>query len=101
MSPTSNGKVLGKMSFSSRRRCSCARTEITSYAASSGADNSYIYLNYASKEQNPLEGYGSDSLAKIRAVAEKYDPNRVFQYMMLGGFKVSRVGLPLTITSQT
>lgn len=65
--------------------------EINSFAASVGKSNPWIYTNYADKVQNPLAGYGADNVAKIKAVAAKYDPNAVFQNLMPGGFKVSKV----------
>ncbi|KAF7193639.1 FAD-dependent monooxygenase CTB5 [Pseudocercospora fuligena] len=67
------------------------RDTISSYAKSIKADNDWLYLNYADKEQAPLEGYGLDNVHKIRAAAQKYDPDGVFQYMMPGGFKISQV----------
>ncbi|KAI5361190.1 putative FAD-binding domain, PCMH-type, FAD-binding, type PCMH, subdomain 2 [Septoria linicola] len=67
------------------------RDDISTYAASVGSDNDWLYLNYADISQKPLEGYGAENVAKIRAAAQRYDPDGVFQYMMPGGFKVSRV----------
>lgn len=55
------------------------------------ADNEYVYLNYADKSQDPLRGYGEQSVKYIRRVAEKYDPHGVFQYQVPGGFKVSNL----------
>ncbi|KAF2168179.1 hypothetical protein M409DRAFT_21623 [Zasmidium cellare ATCC 36951] len=67
------------------------RDDISEYAASVGADNPFIYLDYADISQRPLESYGSKNVAKIRAAAAKYDPEGVFQHMMPGGFKISQV----------
>lgn len=71
------------------------RDDISSYAASIGADNEWLYLNYADKNQQPLQGYGAENVAKIRAAAMAYDPEGVFQSMAPGGFKVSQVSMPL------
>lgn len=49
----------------------------------------FIYLNYASPKQDPLCGYGSESVAFMKKVAEKYDPTGVFQRLQPGGFKLS------------
>lgn len=67
------------------------REEISSYAKSIGADNPWIYLNYADVDQHPLESYGAENVERIRAAAKKYDPQGVFQDMMPGGFKISKV----------
>lgn len=67
------------------------REDLSAYAASIGADNPFLYLDYADITQKPLESYGADNVAKIRAAAAKNDPDGVFQYMMAGGFKISQV----------
>ncbi|KAJ9315388.1 CAZyme family AA7 [Paecilomyces variotii] len=64
--------------------------QLDAYAKELGADNEWIYLNYADVSQNPLRSYGEENLAEIRRVAEKYDPEHVFQYQVPGGFKVGR-----------
>ena len=65
--------------------------EVQAYAASIGADNPFIYLDYADKTQDPLASYGADNVALLRAAAEKYDPDGVFQTLLPGGFKISDV----------
>lgn len=67
------------------------RDTISSYAKSINADNDWLYLNYADKEQRPLEGYGMENVQKLRAAAQSYDPDGVFQFMVPGGFKISQV----------
>ncbi|PQE20413.1 FAD binding domain containing protein [Rutstroemia sp. NJR-2017a BBW] len=66
-------------------------SELSTYAKSIGKSNPFIYLDYAYKTQKPLESYGAKNVAKIRAAAKKYDPNGVFQTMVPGGFKISKV----------
>jgi hypothetical protein len=66
-------------------------SELSKYAKSIGKSNPFIYLDYAYKTQKPLESYGAKNVAKIRAAAKKYDPNGVFQTMVPGGFKISKV----------
>jgi hypothetical protein len=56
---------------------------------------SFKYANYASRDQDPLAAYGPENLAKLRAVAKKYDPKGVFQKLQFGGWKVSEAGLYL------
>lgn len=48
-------------------------------------------LNYAAADQEPLQSYGVDNMAKMRAAAAKYDPHGVFQRLCPGGFKVTAV----------
>jgi hypothetical protein len=68
-----------------------ALEELTTYSKSIGADNEFIYLNYANINQNPLSSYGSENVEYIRTVAKKYDQNGVFQNQVPGGFKISAV----------
>ncbi|QSZ35285.1 hypothetical protein DSL72_008154 [Monilinia vaccinii-corymbosi] len=67
--------------------------QLSDYATSIGQSNPFIYLDYAYKTQKPLEGYGAANIAKMRAAAAKYDPQGVFQTMVPGGFKISKVSL--------
>ncbi len=66
-------------------------SRIREYAVSIGADNPYLYLDYADKTQDPLAGYGADNVKKMKAAANKYDPLGVFQKLVPGGFKISKV----------
>ncbi|KAL3440519.1 hypothetical protein BJX65DRAFT_316437 [Aspergillus insuetus] len=72
------------------RLCEEALAELDEYAKSIDMYNEYIYLNYADKTQNPLRGYGDENVQFIREVAERYDPEGVFQTQVPGGFKVSK-----------
>ncbi|KAK5988228.1 FAD-dependent monooxygenase sdcF-like protein [Cladobotryum mycophilum] len=51
----------------------------------------FLYINYATPKQDPLCGYGAESAAFIKKTAKKYDPSGVFQTLMPGGFKISKV----------
>lgn len=51
----------------------------------------WLHLNYAAADQDPLGSYGAENVAKMRAVAAKYDPDAVFQQLCPGGFKISAV----------
>ncbi|OQE32472.1 hypothetical protein PENFLA_c001G10066 [Penicillium flavigenum] len=68
-----------------------ALEELTTYSKSIGADNEFIYLNYANSNQNPLSSYGPENVEYIRTVAKKYDQTGVFQNQVPGGFKISAV----------
>jgi hypothetical protein len=53
-----------------------------------GLDNSFIYLNYADKWQDPISGYGVQSVDTLRNVAARYDPKGFFQKQVPGGHKI-------------
>jgi hypothetical protein len=53
----------------------------------------WVYMNYADKSQDPLASYGLDNVKKLREAAQKYDPDRVFQTLCPGGFKISDVSV--------
>ncbi|RCI14962.1 hypothetical protein L249_7008 [Ophiocordyceps polyrhachis-furcata BCC 54312] len=55
-----------------------------------GTLSPFLYINFAGYFQNPLCGYGPESVAHLRKVARKYDARRVFQHLMKGGFKISQ-----------
>lgn len=50
--------------------------------------NDYLYMNYASRFQDAIEGYGEDA-QRLRRVARKYDPLEVFQKLQPGYFKLN------------
>lgn len=64
---------------------------IRDYADSIGADCPYLYLDYADGSQDPLASYGAENVEKMKVAAAKYDPRGVFQHLVPGGFKISKV----------
>ncbi len=48
----------------------------------------FQYLNYASKGQEPISGYGSENVKFLQAVSKRYDPLQTFQKLLPGGFKL-------------
>lgn len=52
----------------------------------------WVYLNYADSSQSPLESYGPANVEHLKLVSTKYDPNRVWQRLCPGGFKISNIG---------
>lgn len=49
----------------------------------------FLYLGDAAAGEDPFPTYGyGQSLAKMRAIRQKYDPDAVFQYLQPGGFKI-------------
>ena len=53
-----------------------------------GLHHRYLYMNYASQFQDPIRGYGDKNAARLKEVAKKYDPDRVFQRLQPGYFKL-------------
>ncbi|KAK5062924.1 hypothetical protein LTR84_005000 [Exophiala bonariae] len=53
-----------------------------------GLQSDFIYMNYASQFQDVIGSYGKKSQEFLHAVAEKYDPEGVFQYLATGGHKL-------------
>jgi hypothetical protein len=62
-----------------------------------GLDVDYIYMNYASQFQAVVSSYGASNLAKLKTVAKKYDPTRVFQTLQPGHFKLDGAPNPTTL----
>lgn len=58
-------------------------------ASDRGLLHRYIFTNYAYQKDNVMAGYGEQSLARLRAASEKYDPEGMFQKGVPGGFKLS------------
>ncbi len=50
----------------------------------------FLFMNDASRDQNPLASYGSESLARLKGVSKRYDPSQIFQALQNGGFLLSR-----------
>ena len=48
----------------------------------------YLFSNDASYSQPVLQSYGTENVAKMREVQALYDPQRVFQTLVPGGFKL-------------
>lgn len=47
----------------------------------------FKYMNYASRTQDVLKGYGKANYDRLKLIATKYDPEGVFQTLMPGYFK--------------
>ena len=48
----------------------------------------YIYQNYASQRQDVFAGYGAANKQRLIDISRKYDPERVFQKLQPGYFKL-------------
>ncbi|KAI0490287.1 hypothetical protein F4859DRAFT_500709 [Xylaria cf. heliscus] len=70
----------------------CASKKLLSDIIAAGKKNgvyeSWIDLNHAFRSQNPFKGYGDKNYKFLKATAKRYDPTRVFQTLMPGGFKL-------------
>jgi hypothetical protein len=62
--------------------------EVDNYAASLDASWDWIYLNYAFGTQDPISSTGPETINRLRAVSQKYDPEGVFQKLRSSGFKI-------------
>lgn len=58
------------------------------YATEIGANKNWHYLNYAYATQDPIAAFGETGISKIKAAANKYDPDGVFQKLRHSGFKI-------------
>lgn len=64
------------------------RKDINDYAKEIGVYKDWRYLNYAWGDQNPIESYGEKSVAFLKDVAKRVDPDGVFQKLRITGFKI-------------
>ncbi|KAH7102172.1 hypothetical protein BKA62DRAFT_829528 [Auriculariales sp. MPI-PUGE-AT-0066] len=48
----------------------------------------FQYLNYANPSQRPVASYNATNVAALHAVSRRYDPQRLFQRRVPGGFKL-------------
>jgi hypothetical protein len=60
-----------------------------------GLASRYLYMNYASKYQDVIAGYGGSNKARLQSIAKKYDPKEVFQKLQPGYFKLD--GAPASL----
>ena len=67
---------------------------MTSWMNSNGKDKDLLldnlFANDAGANQNVMASYGQESLANLKAVSGKYDPDQVFQKLQAGGWFVSK-----------
>ncbi|KAI0470908.1 putative FAD-binding oxidoreductase [Xylariaceae sp. FL0804] len=62
--------------------------KIEDAARAAGEYVEYIFMNDASVAQPVIAHYGAASNARLRDVQRRYDPSRVFQELVPGGFKL-------------
>jgi hypothetical protein len=64
------------------------QNSVQDYTNKIGAGSPFEFVNYAAPFQDPMSGYGSNSLEFMRGVSRKYDSGSVFQQLVPGGFKL-------------
>lgn len=57
-------------------------------ATNMGLDNRFIYMNYASQDQDVFAGYGEENEMRLKEIQKKYDPDGVFERLQPGYFKL-------------
>lgn len=50
----------------------------TAASKEAGKHNRWLYINYASKEQDPFAGYGEENVERLRSIQQNVDPQGVF-----------------------
>lgn len=63
-------------------------TAINDAAKAAGLFDPFLYMGDAAGFQDVFAGYGKESLEKLREVSRKWDPERVWQTLLPGGFKL-------------
>ncbi|KAH8589194.1 hypothetical protein B0O99DRAFT_600145 [Bisporella sp. PMI_857] len=61
---------------------------IIAAAKARGVYRAFVDMNHAGVGQNPIASYGKENEEHIQQEAKKYDPGRIFQTLMPGGFKI-------------
>lgn len=51
-------------------------------------DHPYLYQNYAARQQDVFHSYGQSNYDRLKAIQDKYDPQRVWQKLQPGYFKL-------------
>lgn len=63
-------------------------SEIKKFSNGLNKGNSLEFVNYAAPFQDPMTSYGKRNFRFLKDVSRKYDPNRVFQKLVPGGYKL-------------
>lgn len=65
--------------------------EMKQYSRENDGATDLVHMNYADTAQDPLGSYGTKNVDFIAKVANRYDPEGLFQKRFPLGFKISRV----------
>src|SRR5690606_27719494 len=63
---------------------------LTRYARAIGKDHRFIYLDYAYKNQKPLQSYGAANVQKMKAASQTYDRTASSRTWAQGGSRSPR-----------
>jgi hypothetical protein len=58
--------------------------------AQRGLDVQFIFMNDASRDQDPLNSYGAENVGMLNEIALAYDPTRLFQQQQNDGFLLAK-----------
>ncbi|KAK9769878.1 putative FAD binding domain-containing protein [Seiridium cardinale] len=61
---------------------------INNATQAAGIYDAFNYMGDAAGFQEIYAGYGSENQAKLLSISQKYDPDRIFQTRLPGGFKI-------------
>jgi hypothetical protein len=64
--------------------------DVENKAKALGVGSEYRYLNYATWWQDPVKGYGMESVGGLKETGKMYDPTGFFQRNCPGGFKLPK-----------
>lgn len=62
------------------------REYLREQAAQMGILLPFVFMNNATSSQDPLTGYGTQHIARLKEVSRKYDAEQVFQTLQSDGF---------------
>lgn len=62
--------------------------EVEKISKKEGKFLDFVFMNDAFRDQNPIETYPEKNQERMREIALKYDPQRLFKELVPGGFKV-------------
>ncbi|KAI7971305.1 hypothetical protein EIK77_007359 [Talaromyces pinophilus] len=62
---------------------------IKTEAQERGLYHPFIFANYAGPFQDVVGSYGEESVKFLREIADKYDPDHIFELLKPGGFKIN------------
>ena len=72
------------------RKCRAMAADLKQYAESISAIVPWIYVNYADPSQDALSSYGVENVEYMWQVAQRYDPDGVFQNLVTGSFRLPK-----------
>ena len=61
---------------------------INDAAKAAGIWDAFMYMGDAAGFQDVFSGYGEKNVKRLRGISRAYDPDRVFQKLLPGGFKI-------------